>query len=68
MTPEQIGQFGKPRSRRVVTVEDLPHVSLGLGSVIITKILELHKGSLDITCEQAEHPQGTHLEIRLPRA
>ena len=71
MTAEGIEQFGKARTRRVVNPEDLSRVSLGLGSVIMSKILALHHGDLSIQSGRAgtlDGGRGTRLVIRLPLA
>jgi K+-sensing histidine kinase KdpD len=72
MTPEEISQFGKTRSRRLVNPRGASHVSLGLGSVIMIKILAIHQGTLEIKSaggiSQGGSATGTQLEIRLPRS
>ena len=71
ITPEEIKQFGQPRNRRIIWGENGHHISLGLGSIIIKKIIDLHHGFLSIkSLEEGNQPdgRGTLLEIGLPRA
>jgi signal transduction histidine kinase len=70
MTPDEIAMFGKARSRRVVYPGNQRHVSLGLGSVIMSKIVALHQGTLIIESAggSGSTATGTTVEIRLPRA
>ncbi len=68
MTREAIDEFGQPRTRRVVSIQDLSHVSLGLGSVIMKKILDLHQGKLQIkTSQDGSSTKGTSIEMRFVR-
>jgi signal transduction histidine kinase len=64
MSAEDIENFGKPRQRRLLDVTNLAHVSLGLGSTIVKKILELHKGTLKIKSSKGT---GTLIQIELPK-
>jgi signal transduction histidine kinase len=67
MPPEEIEQFGKSRRQRTGLGKDRNHLSLGLGSVIMRKIVEQHRGTLVI--KNRENPKtGTCLEISFPRA
>jgi signal transduction histidine kinase len=61
MTLEQQKGFGTVRTRRVLENENITRVSLGLGSVIIKKVLALHHGSLTL-----DGSRGTKIEFRLP--
>jgi K+-sensing histidine kinase KdpD len=71
MTAEQVESFGKVRNRRVLDSAEGSHVSLGLGSVIMKKILDLHNGSLTVRSRKAgtlsEGGLGTLIQIQLPR-
>lgn len=70
ITKEQIAEFGKGSSRRVVNGSSQSHISLGLGSVIIQKIIELHQGKFLIKSSLAgtlPKGQGTVFEVFLPR-
>ncbi len=70
MNREDIEGFGKARGRRLVDESDLSHVSLGLGSVIMKKIVNLHHGEIFVTSSRAAIdplPNGTRIVIRFPR-
>jgi signal transduction histidine kinase len=67
MSPEEIAQFGKSRGRRLTEGPTRTHLSLGLGSVIMRKITELHQGTLVVKTRE-NPPSGTCLEISFPRA
>ncbi|HEX5752080.1 MAG TPA: HAMP domain-containing sensor histidine kinase [Archangium sp.] len=71
MPAEQLARFGEVRSRRTV-VEEGPvlRVSLGLGSVIMRTILELHRGSWRVESPPpgGEPASGVALTLVLPRA
>ncbi|WP_052452563.1 HAMP domain-containing sensor histidine kinase [Noviherbaspirillum autotrophicum] len=69
MAPEAIAAFGQRRSRRVPAGAGQPHVSLGLGSVIIKAIAALHDGQLQIESHATDAAiAGTRLTITLPCA
>ena len=65
MSEEQLSNFGKRRSQRLPADAGHATMSLGLGSVIMKAVVELHGGSLSAGRRQA---QGTRIEITLPRA
>lgn len=62
LSQEQVESFGirKNFSRREVEMNG--HLSLGLGSVIIKSIVEVHKGSLEVRSHS-----GLEMVIKLPR-
>jgi signal transduction histidine kinase len=64
MTPEAIAGFGRRRAQRLVAGGDLS-ASLGLGSVIIKTIVELHGGRFSL--ESGADGSGTRMKIYLPR-
>lgn len=49
LTPEALNSFGKRRERRQVMERDPRNFSLGLGSVIMRTIAEVHDGKIMIT-------------------
>jgi signal transduction histidine kinase len=59
----QAAAFGRRRSQRVQTGAAEPTMSLGLGSVIMKTIVELHGGTLAIA---AGPSGGTRLRVTLP--
>ncbi len=64
ITDHEIACFGQRRKNRFQASETQQGVSLGLGSVIMKTILELHGGTFDI---QRKHgASGTVLSIKLP--
>lgn len=71
MSSEQLARFGQVRSRRTVVEEgSMLRVSLGLGSVIMRTILELHRGSWHVESPPSgsEPASGVSLTLVLPRA
>lgn len=62
MALAQIAAFGRRRTQRIHGDASHPTLSLGLGSVIMKTIVELHGGTLRI----ASGEQGTRLVIALP--
>lgn len=71
MTPEDIEQFGRVRNRRMSKQRDQSRLSLGLGSVIVRRIVELHQGRIHIRSHRAgdsQIRQGTLVEVEFPRA
>lgn len=69
MSAEKIAAFGKRRSQRLAANSGDCSVSLGLGSVIIKTIVELHGGCLHLESDDAGSGlRGTRLTISLPRA
>jgi signal transduction histidine kinase len=69
MTAEQITRFGETRTRRSVERGAVLRVSLGLGSVIMRTILELHGGHWELQSPpEGESSSGLSLRLLLPRA
>jgi signal transduction histidine kinase len=65
ITEEIRKNFGVRKSSRVMTSKDNLRLSVGLGSVIMKTIAELHRG--DVFIQNVGHPsQGSELIIRLP--
>lgn len=63
-----IENFGKRRDYRARAVSGL-HYSIGLGSVIMKTIAELHGGTVEIRNRaDSEGQSGSSLKIRLPKA
>jgi signal transduction histidine kinase len=62
ISDEAIALFGQRRKQRISSSESRQGASLGLGSVIMKTILELHGGELKIT-----RSNGTSVQITLPR-
>ena len=62
-----IAAFGLPRKNRFQVGEVDRDVSLGLGSVIIKTILELHGGKFAIRRRTPNEGQGTELSLLLPK-
>lgn len=62
MSPEQVAAFGRRRTQRIHGDASQPTLSLGLGSVIMKTIVELHGGALHIDSDAS----GTRLTIELP--
>lgn len=67
MSAEAIAEFGTRRSRRVSGGSAGAHVSLGLGSVIIRTVVELHGGRLSLS-SRALDPEiaGTRIMVSFP--
>jgi signal transduction histidine kinase len=66
MSTAQVAAFGQRRAQRIQAgAAAQPSLSLGLGSVIIKTITELHGGTLHLDSD-ATH--GTTLSVRLPAA
>lgn len=63
ISDEAIAVFGTRRKRRFTNYESKEGISLGLGSVIMKTILELHGGTLEIY-----RKNGTEVSITLPSA
>lgn len=65
---EDLASFGKRRSKRTVRPGASMNFSLGLGSVIMKSIAELHGGEIEIAnrSNNKEERQGACLTIRLP--
>jgi signal transduction histidine kinase len=67
MSKEAIATFGQRRHQRLQAGAAHPSMSLGLGSVIIKTIVELHGGRWSIESAAAGDPvQGTRLTLCLP--
>jgi signal transduction histidine kinase len=68
MSQEDIAQFGVPKRSRAVDFSNLAQVSLGLGSVIMKKIVELHQGEIRISSKNTSPSlsMGTQFEFRFP--
>jgi signal transduction histidine kinase len=67
MSKEAIAAFGQRRHQRLQAGAAHPSMSLGLGSVIIKTIVELHGGRWSIESAAAGDPvQGTRLTLCLP--
>jgi signal transduction histidine kinase len=68
MTPAQIAAFGQRREQRIQAGAS-SSLSLGLGSVIIRTIVDLHGGRLSLQGDAAgPDAGGTRLTVRLPRS
>ncbi|MCW7539191.1 HAMP domain-containing histidine kinase [Aquabacterium sp. A7-Y] len=68
MSTAEIAAFGQRRGRRRQADAARPSLSLGLGSVIMKSVVEIHGGQLGIESGAAQGgPPGTRLVIRLPR-
>jgi K+-sensing histidine kinase KdpD len=70
ISDEEIESFGKRRKNRFQVADSSHEVSLGLGSVIMQAITELHGGSISIMRKESERGaggQGTVLSLRLPK-
>jgi signal transduction histidine kinase len=69
MPAEAIARYGLRRSQRLQLDAGHGHPSLGLGSVIIKTIVELHGGTLAISSGAVQAGlQGTRLTLRFPVA
>ncbi len=69
MSAEKIAAFGKRRSQRLAASSSDFGTSLGLGSVIIKTIVELHGGHLQLESNAPDAAlHGTRLTICLPRS
>ena len=70
LTPESLESFGKRRERREVREHDLRRFSLGLGSVIMKSIAEVHLGKLSISNRYDQHSQiaGAQLKVTFKSA
>lgn len=67
MSAEGIAAFGRRRHQRLQAGASQPFMSLGLGSVIIKTIVELHGGRWQLRSAAAgDAVQGTRLAITLP--
>lgn len=67
MSAEKIAAFGQRRSQRLAANSGDFSTSLGLGSVIIKTIVELHGGRLQLESDAADSAlRGTRLTISLP--
>jgi K+-sensing histidine kinase KdpD len=64
ITDHEIACFGQRRKNRFQASETQQGASLGLGSVIMRTILELHGGTLDV--QRKSSGSGTVLNIKLP--
>ena len=65
ISDDEISAFGQRKKKRPHSHSVEKSVSLGLGSVIIKTILDLHRGTL--TIERRESKRGTRLTLTLPR-
>jgi signal transduction histidine kinase len=66
MSAAQVAAFGQRRAQRIQAgAAAQPSLSLGLGSVIIKTITELHGGTLRL---DSDGTHGTTLSVRLPAA
>ncbi|HJV60101.1 MAG TPA: HAMP domain-containing sensor histidine kinase [Albitalea sp.] len=63
----QIASFGRRRTQRLHSDAARPSLSLGLGSVIMKTIVDLHGGELAVSAGAQGDGAGTRLTIRLPR-
>jgi signal transduction histidine kinase len=67
MSTAAIEQFGKRRSRRLLSGGKKSEASLGLGSVIIRTIIELHGGRLEVSSKIASPSlPGTRITVFFP--
>lgn len=66
ISKEEIENFGTRRSRRRLINEKSMHFSLGLGSVIMKSIVELHQGYLEI--QNKSGGAGTELNFYIPKS
>lgn len=65
MSDDQLENFGRRRSQRLPADAGCAAMSLGLGSVIMKTVVDLHGGRL--TASRCK-PQGTRIAIELPPA
>ncbi len=66
ITPEAQAQFGTNLQNRSSAFDVDPQISLGLGSVIMKSIADLHGGTLEVGARTPE--PGTRLTITLPQS
>jgi signal transduction histidine kinase len=68
LTPEALASFGKKRTTRTYQAESSSRLSVGLGSVIMIAVAQLHGGFLQIRNRSAVEPgiSGAELIVRLP--
>ena len=66
ISAEEMEKFGTRRNRRRAIGEKGTHFSLGLGSVIMKSIIELHQGSMEIH-NKKNGGAGTELVFRIPK-
>jgi signal transduction histidine kinase len=66
--PDAMQSFGRRRKHRIQSNASQPNLSLGLGSVIISAIAELHGGAVSIANRETsiDAKNGTKLIIELP--
>jgi signal transduction histidine kinase len=69
-SPEQLAKFGERRMTRVFGTQCAGRISIGLGSVIMKTILDIHRGSLVAENWTAGdgRPGGARVILRLPAA
>jgi signal transduction histidine kinase len=63
LAPEELATFGDKKFSRKFSSENIDHISIGLGAVIMKKIITLHEGTMNI---QNISP-GAEVSFTIPR-